>query len=162
MYQTYQQNAVGTRQVRELLAQTDLPVIVKGILNPDDAAHLQDLGVAGMVVSNHGGRTLDGVPASLAVLAAIRQRVGADYPLLFDGGIRSGSDAFKALTLGANAILIGRLPLYALAVAGALGVAHMLKLLREELELAMAVTGCSNIQQIDNTRLRKNTGISAC
>lgn len=153
VYQTYQQNAVTLLQIRQLLAQTDLPVIVKGVLNPDDAQQLQELGVAGIVVSNHGGRTVDGVPASLAVLASIRERVGLDYPLLFDGGIRSGSDAFKAIALGADAVLIGRLQLYALAIAGALGVAHMLKLLREEFELAMAISGCADIQTVKTTQL---------
>lgn len=131
-----------------LLEHTALPVLVKGVLHPEDAARFQAQGVAGLVVSNHGGRTLDGVPASLAVLPAIRQAVGPDYPLLLDSGIRSGADIFKALALGSDAVLIGRLQVYALAVAGALGVAHMLKLLREELELCMALTGCAHLADI--------------
>jgi 4-hydroxymandelate oxidase len=115
---------------------------------------LRDLGVAGLVVSNHGGRTLDHAPASLRVLPAIRAALGDDYPLLFDSGIRSGSDVFKAIALGADAVLIGRLQVYALSVAGALGVAHMLRLLREELEVCMALTGCAclaDIRQADVT-----------
>ncbi len=131
-----------------LLGQTALPVLVKGVLHPEDAARLQALGVAGLVVSNHGGRTLDGVPASLEVLPGIRQAVGPAFPLLLDSGIRSGTDVFKALALGADAVMIGRLQVYALAVAGALGVAHMLKLLREELELCMAMTGCATLADI--------------
>lgn len=131
-----------------LLEHTGLPVLVKGVLHPGDATRIQDMGVAGLVVSNHGGRTLDGVPASLDVLPAIRQAVGAGYPLLLDSGIRSGTDVFKALALGADAVLIGRLQVYALAVAGALGVAHLLKLLREELTLCMAMTGCATLADI--------------
>src|SRR5690606_6417491 len=108
-----------------LLQQTSLPVWIKGVLHPDDACVLRDKGAAGIIVSNHGGRTLDGAPASLRALPAIRAAVGPDYPLLLDSGIRSGTDIFKAIALGANAVLIGRLQFYALSVAGALGVAHL-------------------------------------
>ncbi|ATE61076.1 alpha-hydroxy acid oxidase [Thauera sinica] len=125
-----------------IMGQTALPVLVKGVLHADDAHALQAMGVAGLVVSNHGGRTLDGIPASLKALPRIREAVGAGYPLLLDSGIRGGSDIFKALALGADAVMIGRLQVYALAVAGALGVAHLVKLLREELELCMALAGC--------------------
>lgn len=131
-----------------LLAKTRLPIYVKGVLHPDDARRLQNLGVAGLVVSNHGGRALDGVPSSLAVLPGIRAAVGAELPLLFDSGVRSGSDVFKALALGADAVLVGRLQVYALAVAGALGVAHLLRLLCEELELCMAQAGCATLADI--------------
>lgn len=131
-----------------LLAESRLPVWVKGVLHPEDAAALKARGVAGLVVSNHGGRSLDGAPASLRALPAVRAAVGPDYPLLFDGGIRSGGDVFKALALGADAVLIGRLQIYALAVAGALGVAHLIKLLREELEVCMAMAGCASLAEI--------------
>ena len=131
-----------------LLQQSRLPVWVKGVLHPDDARQLQAAGVAGLIVSNHGGRSLDGAPASLTQLPAIRTAVGADYPLLLDGGVRSGQDAFKALALGANAVLVGRLQVYALAVAGALGVAHMLQLLTEELHACMAQAGCAQLSDI--------------
>lgn len=131
-----------------LLKASTLPVWVKGVLHPDDAKALQAAGAAGLVVSNHGGRSLDGAPASLEALPAIRAAVGTAYPLLLDGGIRSGTDAFKALALGANAVMVGRLQLYALGVAGSLGVAHLLKLLREELEVCMAMAGCATIEQI--------------
>lgn len=126
-----------------LLARTRLPVWVKGVLHPDDARALKARGV-----SNHGGRSLDGAPASLHVLPMIRAAVGADLPLLLDGGIRSGLDVFRALALGANAVLVGRLQMYALSVAGALGVAHMLKLLREEFEVCMAQAGCATTDSI--------------
>ena len=139
-----------------LLTQTALPVWVKGVMHADDARAAMALGVAGVVVSNHGGRGLDGAPASLDALADVRAAVGAGFPVLFDGGIRSGSDIFKALALGADAVLVGRLQVYALAVAGALGVAHMLKCLREELELCMALAGCATLEQIDGATLRRN------
>ena len=131
-----------------LLAHTRLPLWIKGVLHPEDARALQAAGVAGLIVSNHGGRSLDGAPASLAQLPAIRAAVGHSYPLLFDSGIRSGSDAFKALALGANALLIGRLQVYALAAAGALGVAHMLQCLTEELHATMAQAGCATLADI--------------
>ncbi|MFZ6770357.1 alpha-hydroxy acid oxidase [Undibacterium sp. Di26W] len=141
-----------------LMAQTSLPIWVKGVLHPDDARALQAAGVAGIVVSNHGGRSLDGAPASLTVLPGIRAAVGDDFPLLLDGGIRSGADVFKALALGADAVLIGRLQLYALSVAGALGVAHMIKLLREELEVCMAQAGCATLRDIGSEALLRCPG----
>lgn len=141
------------RDLEWLLTQTTLPVWVKGVLHPDDARALKAMGVAGLVVSNHGGRGLDGAPASLDALPAIRAAVGAGVPLLMDGGIRAGSDVFKALALGADAVLVGRLQMYALSVAGALGVAHMITLLREELELCMALAGCATVDDIDRGAL---------
>lgn len=139
-----------------LLSQTSLPVLVKGVLHADDARELQMRGAAGLVVSNHGGRSLDGAPPSLRALPAIRAAVGSGYPLLLDSGIRSGSDIFKALALGADAVLIGRLQVYALSVAGALGVAHLLKLLREELEICMALAGCATLSDISQAALEMN------
>lgn len=136
-----------------LLRQTALPVLVKGVLHADDARALQAAGAAGIVVSNHGGRALDDAPATLAVLRAVRAALGDDYPLLLDGGIRSGSDVFKAIALGADAVLIGRLQMYALAAAGALGVAHLLRLLREELELCMAQAGCATLAETRGAQL---------
>lgn len=131
-----------------LMAQTRLPVWVKGVLHPDDARALQARGVAGVIVSNHGGRSLDDAPATLQMLPAVREAVGPAFPVLLDSGIRSGADVFKALALGADAVLIGRLQVYALSVAGALGVAHMLQLLREELEACMALAGCATVADI--------------
>ena len=134
--------------IRALVAAAPLPVLIKGVLHAEDARVLQDCGAHGLIVSNHGGRALDGVSSTLAALPAVRRATGADFPLLLDGGIRSGYDIFKALALGADAVLVGRLQLYALAVAGPLGVAHMLRLLLEELQVCMALTGCASLAGI--------------
>ncbi|RLU00618.1 alpha-hydroxy acid oxidase [Ketobacter sp.] len=131
-----------------LLDNTDLPVLVKGVQRVADAERLLRLGVQGLVASNHGGRALDGMPAPLRVLPQLRQALGKQVPILLDSGIRSGYDVFKALALGADAVLIGRPFLYGLAVAGALGVAHVLRLLRDELELCMALAGTPTVADI--------------
>ncbi len=153
IFQGVMRDAPTWRDLEWLMSQTSLPVWIKGVLHPLDACSLQQRGVAGLIVSNHGGRSLDGAPASLTMLPAIRAAVGPAFPLLLDSGIRSGSDIFKALALGANAVLIGRLQMYALSVAGALGVAHMIKLLREELEVCMALAGCPTVPDIDSGAL---------
>jgi 4-hydroxymandelate oxidase len=156
IFQGIMRSAPGWDDLAWLLSQTSLPVWIKGVLHPDDARRLKGMGVAGIVVSNHGGRGLEGAPASLDALPKVRDAVGADFPLLFDGGIRSGLDIFKALALGADAVMVGRLQMYALAVAGALGVAHMLKCLREELEMCMALAGCATLERIDGAALWRN------
>jgi len=145
---TLLQRAATLTELRAFVAASPLPVLVKGVLHGEDARLLRDSGVQGLVVSNHGGRALDGVLPSLAALPALRQAVGPQFPLLLDSGIRSGHDVFKALALGADAVLVGRLQLWALAVAGPLGVAHMLRLLLEELQLCMALTGCARLVDI--------------
>lgn len=148
------QEAATMASVAFLLKNTPLPVFVKGVLEPADALELRELGVHGLIVSNHGGRALDGVCASLDALPLIRQAVGEQMPVLFDGGVRSGYDVFKALALGADAVLLGRLQLYALTVAGSVGVAHMLKILLEELELCMALSGCATLSDIGLQQIR--------
>lgn len=139
-----------------LQSKTELPILLKGITHSEDAQRAKGMGLAGIVVSNHGGRTLDTVPATIDVLADIREAVGDDFTVLFDSGIRRGSDIFKALALGADSVLIGRPQLYGLSVAGALGVAHILKLLIEEFEVTMALMGCSTIDQITPDTLYSN------
>lgn len=131
-----------------LRQQTPLPLLLKGILHPDDAEHALALGCDGIVVSSHGGRVLDGAPTSLEVLPDIVQRINGRMPILFDSGIRSGHDAFIALALGATAVLVGRPYLWGLTVGGALGVAHVIRLLRDELEMTMALTGCAQLGDI--------------
>lgn len=131
-----------------LIQQTKLPVVVKGILCADDALRAIAAGAKGIVVSNHGGRTLDTLPASIDALPAIAQAVAGQVPLLLDGGIRRGTDVLKALACGASAVLVGRPIVYGLAVSGAYGVAHVLRLLRDEFEVAMALTGCRTLADI--------------
>lgn len=130
-----------------LQTQTTLPVLLKGVLHPDDARQAAALGLAGVIVSNHGGRTLDTTAASAAVLPRITDAVGGALPVLVDGGIRRGTDVLKALALGASAVLVGRPCVFGLANAGAAGVAHVLRLLRDELEIAMALCGCATLAQ---------------
>lgn len=127
---------------------TRLPIILKGILHEDDARQAAGLGVAGIVVSNHGGRTLDTAVATADVLPRIAQKLAGDIPILVDGGIRRGTDVLKAIALGATAVMVGRPYVYGLANAGAVGVAHVLRLLRDELEVAMALTGCATLSQV--------------
>lgn len=131
-----------------LRQQTRLPLIVKGLLSARAAAKAVELGADAIVVSNHGGRVLDSAVSALEVLPAIRAATPAHIPLLMDGGVRQGTDVLKAIALGASAVLLGRPQMHALAAAGMLGVAHMLYLLRAELELAMAQTGCASLDQI--------------
>ena len=126
---------------------TRLPVLLKGVLHPSDARQAAALGVAGLIVSNHGGRTLDTAPASAHALPRIADAVQGTLALLVDGGIGRGTDVLKAMALGASAVLLGRPAIYGLAHAGAAGVAHVLRLLRDELEIAMALTGCRTLAQ---------------
>ena len=130
-----------------LQAQTRLPLLLKGVLHPEDARQAASLQVAGLVVSNHGGRTLDTTPATASALPAIVQAVAGACPILVDGGIRRGTDVLKAIALGAQAVLVGRPCVYGLANAGAVGVAHVLRLLLDELEIAMALCGCATLDQ---------------
>lgn len=130
---------------------TRLPVLLKGILNPDDAERAVASRVAGIIVSNHGGRMLDTAPATIAALPAVTERVAGRIPVLVDGGVRRGTDILKALAFGANAVLIGRPYLHGLAAAGADGVARVVALLRDELEQAMALTGRPTLADIDRS-----------
>lgn len=129
------------------------PILLKGVLNPDDAEEATKMGAAGIVVSNHGGRALDSVPATIDALPAIVDRVAGRIPVLVDGGIRRGTDVLKGLANGATAVLIGRPYLYGLAVGGSDGVRHVVEILRTELETAMALTGRTSIRAIDRSVL---------
>jgi 4-hydroxymandelate oxidase len=136
-----------------LRLQTTLPLLIKGILHPDDAARALDAGCNGIVVSNHGGRVIRGTPASIDALPHIVKRVASRIPVLFDSGIRHGRDVFVALARGATAVLIGRPYIWGLAANGAMGVAHVIRLLRDELEMTMALTGCAHLTDIDQSCL---------
>lgn len=127
---------------------TRLPVLLKGVMHPDDARQALRAGAAGLIVSNHGGRTLDTALPTAHALPRIADAVGAALPLLVDGGIRRGTDVLKALALGARAVMVGRPVLHALAAAGAPGVAQLLRLLRDETEIAMALTGCRTLADV--------------
>jgi 4-hydroxymandelate oxidase len=133
--------------VEWLCANTRLPVLLKGVLHPEDASQALACGAQGLVVSNHGGRTLDTVPPTAELLPAIVRAVDGQAPVLVDGGIRRGTDVLKAIALGASAVLIGRPAVWGLASAGAMGVAHVLRLLRDELEIAMALCGCATLAE---------------
>jgi 4-hydroxymandelate oxidase len=130
---------------------TDVPLLLKGILHPEDAELAIQAGAAGIVVSNHGGRNLDTTPATIDVLARVADRVAGRMPVLVDGGIRRGTDVLKALALGATAVLIGRPYVYGLAVAGADGVTAVVGILKRELEQAMALTGRSSLDALDRS-----------
>ena len=138
-----------------LRSRTKLPIIIKGIMAPEDAAIVAANGFDGLVVSNHGGRTLDTLPATIDVLPEIVDVIAGRLPILLDGGIRRGTDIFKALALGATAVMIGRPVMFALAVAGAQGVVHVLQMLITELEIAMALTGCRDIESINTSALSR-------
>lgn len=123
--------------------QTSLPLLIKGILHPADAQKAVEIGFDGVVVSNHGGRVLDSVVSSVDALRSVVAQVQGRVPVLFDSGVRSGLDVAKVLQLGASAVLVGRPFVYGLAVAGALGVAHVMRLLRDELEMTLALAPLS-------------------
>ena len=130
-----------------LRAHTRLPLVLKGITHPDDARLAAEHGADAIIVSNHGGRTLDTVPATASLLPAVVDAVGGAMPVLVDGGIRRGTDVLKAMALGASAVLVGRPVLHGLTHAGAVGVAHVIRLLRDELEMAMASCGCAELSK---------------
>ena len=132
---------------------TRLPLLLKGILDPDDAARALDRGADGVIVSNHGARNLDTLPATIEALPHVVARIGDRVPVLLDGGIRRGTDIVKALAHGAAAVLIGRPYAFGLAVHGASGVARVVEILREELTAAMALLGRRGIGELDRSVL---------
>ena len=133
---------------------TKLPLIIKGVLRPDDATRAVSLGLDGIVVSNHGGRRLDAMPATIEMLPAVAKAVGGKVEIYLDGGIRRGTDVLIALALGARAVLIGRPYAWALGAAGEAGVLHVLEMLRQELENAMISCGCAKVSDIGPGLLR--------
>jgi 4-hydroxymandelate oxidase len=132
---------------------TRLPIVIKGLVRPDDARRAVDAGAAAVVVSNHGGRQLDTAPATITVLESVVHAVAGRAEVYVDGGIRRGTDVVKALALGARAVLVGRPVLWGLGLDGRAGVAEVFAMLRRELDLAMALCGCANLAAIDRTLL---------
>jgi 4-hydroxymandelate oxidase len=151
IYSTVQDPTLTWKDIAWLRSLTPLPVLLKGVMNAPDAGRAVDEGVAGLMVSNHGGRVLDTVPATIEALPEVVEKVGGRLPVLVDGGIRRGTDVLKAIALGASAVLIGRPYLYGLAVGGADGVARVVNILRREFEMAMALTGRTSIKEIDRS-----------
>ncbi|MFC1433737.1 alpha-hydroxy acid oxidase [Streptacidiphilus sp. N1-3] len=142
-----------------LRARSSLPLVLKGILTAEDALLAVEHGADAIVVSNHGGRQLDGATASLDALAEVVDAVGAGCPVLFDGGVRSGTEVFAALALGARSVLLGRPVLWGLAAAGAAGVAGVLELATEELAHTMALTGRPGLAAVDRSAVVLRKGL---
>jgi isopentenyl diphosphate isomerase/L-lactate dehydrogenase-like FMN-dependent dehydrogenase len=145
--------SITWRDVERLAAESELPVLVKGVITREDALLACEHGAAGIVVSNHGGRQLDGVSATLDALPEVVEAVAGRVEVLMDGGIRRGTDVVKALALGARAVLAGRAVLWGLTVGGEAGARHVLELLRQEIELALALLGCPTPADLTPTHL---------
>jgi isopentenyl diphosphate isomerase/L-lactate dehydrogenase-like FMN-dependent dehydrogenase len=147
--------SLAWRDLEWLRDQCALPLVLKGVLTAEDAALACEHGAAGIVVSNHGGRQLDGVPASLDVLPEVVEATAGRAEVYIDGGIRRGADAAKALALGAQATLVGRPPLWGLAAGGEAGARHVLELLREELLLTLVLLGCRSPADVGAGHVRR-------
>lgn len=152
---TFTNAALTWNDLAFLRQHTKLPILLKGILHPDDASRAVDCGVAGIIVSNHGGRQVDGAIAALDALPNVAEAVGGKVPVLFDSGIRRGADIMKALALGARAILVARLYIWGLAVAGEAGVRDAILNLLADFELSMALSGFTSPSELNPTILQR-------
>lgn len=146
--------SLSWKDIKWLHSITSLPVVVKGILTAEDARLAVAAGAAAVVVSNHGARQLDHVPASISALEEVVEAIGTQIPVFLDGGIRRGTDVFKALALGATAVFVGRPIIFGLAVDGEAGVRKVLEMLREEFETVMALAGCCSLRDIRRSHVR--------
>lgn len=153
--QVFSDPALDWARVRQIKGWTSLPVLLKGIVRADDAAKAIQEGFDGVIVSNHGGRQVDGAVGALDALQEVTNGVDGRAPVLFDSGVRTGADAFKALALGATAVCVGRPYAYGLALAGEAGCAAVLRNLVAELDLTMALSGCETVKQIGPRLLRR-------
>ncbi|HEY9009320.1 MAG TPA: lactate 2-monooxygenase [Ohtaekwangia sp.] len=153
---TYSNPATTWSDLSFLQQHTKLPILLKGILHPDDARKAIDHGMDGIIISNHGGRQVDGAIATLDALPAVAEVVRKQIPILLDSGIRGGADAFKALALGATAICIGRPYVYGLAIAGEHGVYTVLRNFMADFELTMGLAGCKDVTEITAERLQRH------
>ncbi|XP_016490101.1 peroxisomal (S)-2-hydroxyacid oxidase GLO4 [Nicotiana tabacum] len=142
------------KDIAWLKSVTNLPILIKGVLTGEDAIIAVEAGVAGIIVSNHGARQLDYTPATISVLEEVVNAVQGKVPVLLDGGIRRGTDIFKALALGAKAVLIGRPVVYGLATKGESGVKQVIEMLKNELEQTMALAGCCTLNDITRSHVK--------
>jgi lactate 2-monooxygenase len=145
---TYSRPSLQWEDLKTLRAMTDLPILLKGVLHPEDARKAIAAGMDGLIVSNHGGRQIDGCVATIEALPAIVDAVSGRVPVLFDSGVRGGSDVFKALALGATAVCLGRPYVYGLALAGERGVSDVIANVLAEFDLTMGLAGCTRIGEI--------------
>jgi isopentenyl diphosphate isomerase/L-lactate dehydrogenase-like FMN-dependent dehydrogenase len=151
--------SVSWRDIESLASLSGLPVLVKGVLTREDAALACEHGASAIVVSNHGGRQLDGVAATIDALPEVVEAVADRVEVLVDGGVRRGTDVVKALALGARAVLAGRAPLWGLAANGEAGAAHVLELLRAEVHLALKLIGATSPADVTRSHVARATGV---
>ncbi len=155
---TFPNPALTWDDIDSLREMTKLPILLKGVLDPDDALEARERGVDGLVVSNHGGRQVDGAIASVDALPDVVDAVGDDLALLLDSGVRSGADAFKALALGADAVLLGRPYIWGMALGGAAGVETVIRMFLAEFDLTMALSGLTGPEAIERSLLHRELG----
>ncbi|MQM23502.1 hypothetical protein Taro_056567 [Colocasia esculenta] len=141
------------QEIAWLRSFTSLPILIKGVLTAEDARKAVEVGLDGVIVSNHGARQLDYAPVAISVLEEVVKAVAGAVPVLFDGGIRRGTDIFKALSLGAKAVMVGRPVVYGLAAKGEYGVRRVVQMLKDELELTMALAGCPSVNDISRNHV---------
>eukprot|EP00252_Welwitschia_mirabilis_P010046 TRINITY_DN230_c0_g1_i2.p1 TRINITY_DN230_c0_g1~~TRINITY_DN230_c0_g1_i2.p1 ORF type:complete len:178 (-),score=27.88 TRINITY_DN230_c0_g1_i2:347-880(-) len=146
--------SLSWKDVKWLQTITSLPILVKGVLTAEDARLAIQAGAAGIIVSNHGARQLDYVPATISCLEEVAKATQGRIPVFLDGGVRRGTDVLKALALGASGIFIGRPVVFALAAEGEAGVRKVLQMLRDEFELAMSLAGCRSIKEISRNHVQ--------
>lgn len=146
--------SLSWKDVEWLKSITSLPILLKGIVTAEDARKAVEAGASGVIVSNHGARQLDYAPATISALEEVVKAVAGAVPVLVDGGVRRGTDVFKALALGARAIMVGRPVLYGLAARGEAGAKHVIEMLNRELELAMALCGCRSLGEITRNHVQ--------
>jgi isopentenyl diphosphate isomerase/L-lactate dehydrogenase-like FMN-dependent dehydrogenase len=157
----YSNPSLSWHHIETLRERTTLPVVLKGVLHPDDARRALDLGLDAVMVSNHGGRQVDGAVAALDALVDVREAVGPEPTVLLDSGVRTGADVFKALALGADAVTLGRPHIWGLALDGSAGVAAVVENVVAELDLTMALSGVRSLAEIDRSRVRPRQGVPA-
>ncbi|VYS63130.1 unnamed protein product [Arabidopsis thaliana] len=146
--------SLSWKDIKWLQSITSLPILVKGVITAEDARIAVEYGAAGIIVSNHGARQLDYVPATIVALEEVVKAVEGRIPVFLDGGVRRGTDVFKALALGASGVFVGRPSLFSLAADGEAGVRKMLQMLRDEFELTMALSGCRSLREISRTHIK--------